>query len=262
MKGVSACAIVLAIMAFARVAHAEPTPAQLYDRGAAAYDSGDYTHAVADLTRADAIAPDPITLELALKAALKADDAARGMELAERADTRRVPSAISNLAAQARGRFAAHAGKVHASCDTPCEPKLDDTPMETTTWATVGRHTVTFVRGGKTDRVAVTVIAEKTIDAVPPPVTVASPKPIKQEEAGPSPVWFWIAAGVTVAAGAATGISAADTASKHDEFAANPSSQAASTAGQNSQTRTNVLAAVTGGAALVTVAVGLFVVRW
>ena len=87
-------------------------------------------------------------------------------------------------------------------------------------------------------------------------------KPVQREEAGPSPVWFWIAAGVTVAAGAATGISALDTASKHDAFAANRSSQDASTAGQNAQTRTNVLAAVTGGAALATVAIGVFVVRW
>jgi hypothetical protein len=244
------------------------TPAELYARGAAAYDSGDYAHAVVDLAQADAIAPSAVALELALKASLKADDAAHGMELAERAEGRKVPAGVTALATQARGRFAAHAGKVHASCD--CELRLDEAPMKETAWATVGRHTVSFVRNGHTDRVPVNVIAEKTAEVAPPaperladPPAPPPPTPTKPaESAGPSPVWFWVAAGVTVVAGVVTGLSGADTASKHEAFALDRSNTDAANAGSSAQARTNILAAVTGGAALATVAIGVFVVKW
>ena len=42
-----------------------------YDRGAAAYDAGNYELAASELTRADDLAPNDIALELALKAAVK-----------------------------------------------------------------------------------------------------------------------------------------------------------------------------------------------
>jgi len=87
-----------------------------YDRGAAAFKAKRYAEAAAELVRADALAPNAVALESALKAAELADDAALAMTLADRAEqragvaeatralVRRMRAKTSSRAAGLRGR--------------------------------------------------------------------------------------------------------------------------------------------------------------
>src|SRR4051794_29326385 len=79
---------------------------QAYDRGAAAYDAGDYARATAELTRADELFASDVALELALKAAVKGDDPRAAMVLAARADKRARGGTLAAASQAARAKMA------------------------------------------------------------------------------------------------------------------------------------------------------------
>src|SRR5688572_108186 len=83
-----------------------------YDRGAAAYDSGDYAVAAAELTRADEIVASDVTLELALRAAVKADDPRLSMRLVDRAEGRTKSASLTAAADAAKAKMAPRTGRV------------------------------------------------------------------------------------------------------------------------------------------------------
>jgi hypothetical protein len=100
-------ALALALPA-SRDAHADPPPADvepssaaaLYDAGLAAHLRGDLVLAAESFARADELEPNEITLETALREALRADLPVLGMRLHAR--LRRVPSPNRDLRATAR----------------------------------------------------------------------------------------------------------------------------------------------------------------
>ncbi|HVM68469.1 MAG TPA: hypothetical protein VM204_01365 [Gaiellaceae bacterium] len=247
------------------VAQADPKDdaAEAYDKGAAAYDKGDFAVAATQLARADEIAPSAVTLELALGAALRADDAALGMTLVERVEKRRGTKALDRLADAARRRLASRVGKLGVTCPRAprCDVTLDGERFEpgAPRYVAVGAREVSVALGAAPQRFDVTIEPGKTVELVPtaPAVAASSPAapaaggaetpPRGPDEAadvrvtsGLSPTWFWLGVGLTAVAGGA----------------------AAADAGRSAEQRTVVLLAGAGALALATGALGLFFVDW
>lgn len=254
-----------------------------YDRGAKAYDAGDYATAAREAAYADLLVPNDVALELALKAALKIDDPVLAMVLADRAEGRKdAGDAAKVLAEQARKGAAERVGELRVDCKgaRTCTATVDGAPFPflARSWATVGPHAVRVVADGRAEtfevvvargREAVVAVRDRS-SATPPPVAPSAPAPASPASSSPdradgsgglSPVWFWAGVAVTAALGAGAIASGVDTQNQHDDFVARPSRDA-SASGQSAETRTNVLLGVTGGAAAVTLALGLFAVKF
>jgi hypothetical protein len=285
-------ALALFLSAAPALADAKEDAAEAYDKGAAAYDKGDYPLAATQLARADELAPNGVTLELALGAVLRADDPVLGMTLVERAEKRKGGKSLDKLVDAARRKFGARAGKLNVACrvESPvgdrqgqCEVKVDGKRFERggARWVSVGVHDVVIDIGGALQKSEVTIEGGKTVELVPTaPVSSGEPKPPPQETKPPetkpeppkpkppaesdgiSPTWFWVGLGATAVVGGVGLVSGLDTASKYDEFAKDRSNEEASSAGQSAQTRTIVLLAGTGVLAVATAAIGLFFVDW
>jgi hypothetical protein len=123
-----------------------------------------------------------------------------------------------------------------------------------------GYHAVELNVDGTTERKKTVVAGFAVVEVTqsPPP---ARPPAAEAAPSGVSPGWFWLAGGITVAAGAGTVVSAIDASNKHSAFTANPT-PATRDAGVSSEVRTNVLIVATVAAAAVTATVGIFAVRW
>ncbi|MFO0763128.1 MAG: hypothetical protein U0359_42215 [Byssovorax sp.] len=291
-------ALLLSIASLAAPARADDTEAaqKAYDRGSAAFAQKRWAEAAAELSRADALAPNPVALESALKAALLADDPVLGMALVERAEGRAgLPETITTAAGKARARFGERAGKLLVRCapSRRCTANVDAEPfpIEQRRWVKAGDHAVEIVVDDRSQRYTVKVDGAMTVEwsapapaePAPPPDKPAAPPPVAQPPVAPpvtpppaappaplapppepqgglSPAWFWVGLGLTAAVGGMTIASGVDTLGKHSDFmdgiVDNP------TPGQNAQNRTNVLIGVTSAFGLATAGVGLFAVRW
>jgi hypothetical protein len=263
-----------------------------YESGEAAYKKGDYAAAATALALADAIAPNPVALEAALKAVVRTGDAALGMDLVERADQRPAGPSVAELALRARTQFAALAGRIIARCppEPACVATVAGQPMTLgkPRWIAAGDRVVTFTIDGKNSLEALHVDPGATVEiapraalpqplaapiappSAPPPVVPPSPPaPVAAPPAmeplppprGISPAWFVLGGVVTVGLGAGAIACGVDTLNKHSAFTAEPTT-AAATAGQAAQARTNGFLIGTGVAAAATAAIGLFAVRW
>lgn len=102
-------------------------------------------------------------------------------------------------------------------------------------------------------------------------VQSGAPRPDRPDETtsgGPSPVWFYAGAGLTVVLGGITVWSALDTKTAFDDYESDLPSLSQSEAddrvakGHRLETRTNVLIGATAAAAVGTAVLGLFVVDW
>ena len=242
-----------------------------YDRGAAEYDKGNYRAAAADLARADHLVPNDVTLEMALRAAIKSDEAVTAMELADRAEARGASSAsLSAVVESARMTMGERAGRLTVQChpSAPCTVRADDAPLTpgTAAWVKVGDHQVVVLTEGdkQSYRVHVDPRGSVVVRAAPP-APAAAPPPAPPADEGYhrplAPVWFWAGASVTALFGLGTAVSGIDTSAKHDAFARDPNADTAS-AGRSAQLRTNVLLACGIVAAVATGVVGLFLVDW
>ena len=262
-----------------------------YDTGTGAYLRADYAVAAAEFSEADRLMPSPAALDAALDAALRADDAPLGMELAQRSSRAPAEGRIASLVLQARARFAKRTGRVKVSCaPVACAARVDGVAVEpgTERYVRVGAHVVRVARGGRTEERTVdvepkalheirfddgaraadapeTTHAPRDLDAPSPPTPPLSSSP----PAGLSPAWVAGGAAVTALFGFAAAVSAFDTRGKHDDYyrggcdrlAAAGCSKTADE-GMAAQHRTNVLFAVTGALAVTTAAVAIFAVRW
>lgn len=244
-----------------------------YKAGAEAYDRGDMRAALRELSRADALAPNPVVLELALKCAIALDDAVEGIGLAERAADAEEGSALAELGRTARERFARRVGTLVLACPAgkTCKGNVEgrDLIVGTEVRVSTGLHVVTVDVDGTSNRVLVEVVAGRT-HAVEVP-TGEAPAPAREPVVPPReppprekplPAWmFWAGAGATVALGAGTIASAVDTSSKHDRFQESPDASLASS-GQSAQVRTNLLLGGTALLGVATAAAGIWLVRW
>jgi hypothetical protein len=250
-------------------ADGEPSARELYAQGAAAYDSGDYPHAASLLARADALAPNATTLELALNAALRTDDAVLGEELALRVDARGGSSELADFARRAHARFQPNVGRVRVVCagEHKCIAKVGPAA-----WNGGEVHAVTpgNVDAMFDERVArTTVAAGAQVDLVEPApmIVVATPSPAlraipeeRPRSRGIPPAVFWTGFALTALAGGATIASGVDTANLHDAFVASPTVDTQSR-GRDAELRTNVLLGSTIGLGVATLAFALFT-RW
>lgn len=273
-------------------ADAKEEAAAAYDRGASAYDRGDFKTAAIELARADELAQSAVTLELAINAAIRADDAALGMTLADRATQRKGTSsgsAKADYAAEnARKKLGAKVGRLSVVCassgasgaSSRCTAALDGASFETGSarYVAVGKHRLSVTRASSAtpELFDVTIEPGKTVELIPAasaPIDAnaaggaavsapVAPVAARDERRGLSPVWFWVAAGATAIGAGVSVVSGLDTKSKHDAFVADRSSTQASNDGKASEQRTILLLAGTGVLAVATAALGLFAVDW
>lgn len=151
-----------------------------YDRGTAAYKSGDYAAAAAAYAEADAIAPSDTALKAALDAAVKANDAVRGAELLERAHARTISGALATSVQAAEAKLGHRAGKVRLQCDTPCMATIDGAELRAgeLRWAIAGWHSVVITVGARSTSSTISVQADAVTEVAPPkdaPPPVAPP---------------------------------------------------------------------------------------
>jgi len=281
------CALSLAWSARAHADQATLDAArQAYDRGAASYDAKDFPRAAVELARADELMANDVALELAIKAAVKADDPRLAMTLAARG-ARRSNAGVAAAAEQARQKMAGRTGTVIVMCPLrpACNPTVDGEPVHAGAphIVLIGDHSVVIEGGGGprdvlTAKVAPDGVVEMRASAppsagaapAPSPVAILPPPRARDEQprteqasatSGLSPVWFWIGAGATAVLGAVTIGSAVDTQSKHESFRTAPTADLQN-AGLDAQLRTNLLAGGTGLAGIATIITGAFFVRW
>ena len=246
-----------------------------YAAASHAFEAGDYVTAARELARADELVPNDTVLSAALDAVLKTDDALLGMELAERAGQRSV--AFDAKVSALRAKFATRIARLAVFCepDSTCEISIDGTRANEGKFRMVapGAHKVVVNGFGVTHEEMVNVGAgeerKSTFLNQPAPAPKVQPTPVAPpppsnpppDATGISPTWFWIGAGVSAALAAGTVISYIDTSNLHDDFV-NQRTEALRSSGLAAQTRTGVLLAVTGAAAVTTAAIGVFAVRW
>jgi hypothetical protein len=187
-------ALLAALLAAPTLARADDPEAahQAYDRGKAAFDARRWAEAAGEFARADALAPNPVALESALKAAVLADDPLLAMSLADRAESRSgAGEAVIGAAKKARARFADRTGKLLVRCAAArrCTVNVDADPfpVEQRRWVKAGDHAVEISAEGKVSRYTVKVEGAMTLEwsepagaapeAPPPAPSVAPPAP-------------------------------------------------------------------------------------
>lgn len=261
---------------------------ELYEQAMQAVAAEDYARAAPLFAEADRLAPAPVALTSALNAALRADDAALGMELVERAAARPAPPAGSDptsdhaaAAAAVRQRFEARVGCVRAAPGAVLVTTDGAVPAGRSLWLPKGEQRVTVRRGAREVEVSVRVVPRGPADgpctvveppaepvagpgaplAPPAPASTGAPAAPDTQGDAPSglhPAFFGVGAGVTVALAAGLVASGVDTLAKHRAFV---DSGEGADAGRAAQTRTNGLLVGTLGAAVGTVVLGVFT-RW
>jgi hypothetical protein len=279
--------MVLTLISAAAPAFAESptrTAREAYDHAVALHRQGHFAEAAREFATADKLVPNDSVLGDAIDATLSADDAAFGSMLIARAHRAgRGPgnNDLTRLLNKAEDRFRRRAGRMESQCSGACEVEVDGKalPADADGWLPVGVHVIVLTNAqhpGYRDEHRVEIVAARpaTVAFVPPNAGGAPSSeeaPTKDEEAhkGATPVWFWLGAGVTVALAGGTALSWADASSKHSEFVEQGCAERGSDdceqradSGKSSLTRTNVLLGVTAASAVVTAAVGLFLVDW
>ena len=276
---------------------AEPTPAQIraaaeaFDVGREAYQREDYVSAAEQFERADSQAPSATALEYALRARDKAGQLDRAATLAALAADRHPKEAnLAKLSKPVLDRAKKELAEVRVRCAEACElaigGKIVHGAPSVSRTLFVAPGTVTLRAGfgmdrsvsrdltvarGSSSQVELELPAEVTTPTPAPRVTETAPiapSPPEPEASGLSPAVFWIGAGLTVAATAATVWSGVDTLNNpgqdrvRDECARGDTSCALYQQGRESQLRTNVLIGVSAALGVGTILVGTVFTNW
>jgi hypothetical protein len=279
----AACASLSCLVLAGPVHAAEPEGTNLsrahdaYTRGAAAYEQRDYARAARELSMADALVPDPVTLRAALDAVRLADDPVLGAELLARASRAPQDALLAAAVSAARARFAHRTGAVVVRCDG-CLVMVDGAPVGAGEPHVVlpGVHTVTIQRGTAPEPRLVSVAADETLEVLGDPTPTPRPSdplrpaaPLAKESGGVSPGWFVGAAGVSFVLGVLTIGSGAETVSEHSKFdrascgtTGGSGCSGLQSTGQSYQTATMWLGIGTGVAVAGTTLLGALGVRW
>lgn len=163
-----ACAALL-LHAGSSLAQESPKAArEAYDEATLAFKQRDYDAAASLFGKADAIAPNPVALEQAIRAALRADKPVIGMDLVRRALKREAEGTLLAAAEEARAAFQDRVGKLQVSCKS-CGVRIDEvaaTPGRIQ-WVEVGWHLVEFGAAGDGERRMVQVHPRKTTKVSP-----------------------------------------------------------------------------------------------
>ena len=266
--------------------------AEEFDRGRRAYLAKDFEQAAGHFENAFRDAPSKETLRLAIRARRDAKQPARAATLAAVAEARYASDATTaQLARETLAETAAELAELVIDCSTPCTIAADRRVVSQSdalahrVFLEPGDHElgVSFQQGGSVARRVSTSKGSSTplsfappppepkpVPVAPAPVAPApvAPAPSPEERRPLGPVVFFIAGGLTVAAGAATVVSGLATQSDPGPDAVRRECVGQGEAcplyqqGQDAETRTNVLLGVTVGAAVVTGVIGLFFTQW
>lgn len=263
--------------------------AEEYDRGRRAFLADDFEGAAVHFENAFRDAPRAETVRLAIRARRKAKQPARAATLAAVAQQRYPNDApTAQLAKETLDEASPQLNEYLIDCNADCAIAADgrvvsqSDAMKHRIFLEPGSHElgVSFKQGGVTKRVDGKKGGKETLSfeapplkavVTPPPVVppVEKPQPPSPVSTKPlSPVVFFVAAGVTVAVGAATVVSGIDATN-------NPGVDAVRRAcagkdescpeyqdGKSAETRTNILLGVTLGAAAITSVIGIFFTQW
>lgn len=261
--------------------------AEEFDRGRRAYLAKDFEQAAGHFENAFRDAPSKETLRLAIRARRDAKQPARAATLAAVAQERYATDAqTSQLAKETLAETSPALSEYVIRCAAPCTIAADSRvvsqsdALEHRVFLDPGAHDlgVSFQEGGSVSRHVEGKKGSSTPLAFePPPAPVPEPAPAAPEKPGPSPersekplgpAVFFVATGVTVAAGAATIVSGIATQNDpgpdavRRECVGQGESCPLYQKGQDAETRTNVLLGVTIGAAVVTGVIGLLFTQW
>lgn len=283
-----------AILALSSGARADDTFADAradYAAGATAYDRKDYETAATRFASADERVPNPRALQLAMASALHGTDAALGMNLVERAESRAVDGSLAELARRLRRRFASEAARIRfvVPAGDRYRATVDGVEVDAARprWVPPGKHSVslrteadvaserevTLVAGATVDVTApgpdgvATALSPSISPSLSPSTTPRSAEPARgvplagalapTRSGGVSPVFFWSGVAISgITAGAATALTVLAV-NRHDQFVADPSATTAQN-GESSQARAQIAWAAAGTFTAATVVLGLF----
>lgn len=264
--------------------------AEEYDRGRRAFLGDDFEGAAVHFENAFRDAPRAETLRLAMRARRKAKQPARAATLAAVAQQRYPNDApTAQLAKETLDEAAPQLNEYLIDCNADCAIAADGRVVSQSDatkhriFLEPGSHElgVSFKQGGMTRRVDGKKGGKETLSfEAPPPPKVAPPvvtppvgdrpppppPPVSTKPLGPAV--FFVAAGLTVAVGAATVVSGIDAKNNpgvdavRRACAGKDESCPAYQDGKAAETRTNVLLGVTVGAAVITGVIGIFFTEW
>lgn len=263
--------------------------AEEFDRGRRAYLAKDFEQAAGHFENAFRDAPSKETLRLAIRARRDAKQLARAATLAAVAQQRYATDApTAQLAKETLAEASPALSEYVVRCASPCTIAADhrvvsqSDGLEHRIFLEPGGHDlgVSFQQGGSSERnvegrrgASTTLVfepppppppAQPTPTAEPPP----APVKVKGREKPLGPALFFVGAGVTVAAGAATIVSGIATQNDPGPDAVRRECVGRGVScplyqqGQDAETRSNILLGVTLGAAVVTGVVGLLFTQW
>ena len=263
--------------------------AEEFDRGRRAYLAKDFEQAAGHFENAFRDAPSKETLRLAIRARRDAKQPARAATLAAVAQDKYGSDAPTmQLAKETLAEAGPELSEYLVRCASPCTIAADNRVVSQTdalehrVFLDPGPHDlgVSFQQGGSVSRrvdgkkgtstpLAFEPAPAEPATAASGPSTPERPTPPLQRSDKPlGPVAFFVAAGVTVAAGVATTVSGIATENDPGPDAVRRACAGQGEScplyqkGQDAETRTNILLGVTIGAALVTGVIGLFFTQW
>lgn len=267
--------------------------AEEFDRGRRAYLAKDFEQAAGHFENAFRDAPSKETLRLAIRARRDAKQPERAATLAAVAQEKYAGDAPTvELARETLAEASPLLAEYVIACASPCTIAVGSRVVSQSdalrhrVYLTPGAQDlgVSFQQGGSLSKHVDGAKGSSTTLAFEPPPAPAPPPPAPTTPARPTPddgappppsaekplgpVVFFIGAGVTVAAGAATIVSGIATVNDpgrdavRRECVGQGEACALYQQGQDAETRTNVLLGVTIGAAVFTGVVGLLFTQW
>jgi hypothetical protein len=292
--------MVLPILMWSVVARADdvqPSPERIkaaadeFDLGRRAFLTKDFEQAAAHFENAFRDAPSQESLRLAIRARTEAKQLARAATLAAVAQTQYPnDAATAKLAKDTLANAGPELAEYVVTCASTCTVAADGRVVSQTDGAhhrvflEPGPHElgVSFSQGSVSKHVDGAKGSSNPLSfdgpaptPTPTPVPTPTPEPVPVPNPGPEksakplpPFVFFIAAGVTAAAGAATIVSGVDTQNDpgpdavRRECAGKGESCPLYQEGQDAETRTNILLGVTVGTAILTGVIGLFFTQW
>ena len=300
MRGLALALGTCALLAVSNAAAAPPpeeppsadrlkSAAEEYDRGRRAFLAEDFEGAAVHFESAFRDAPRAETVRLAIRARRKAKQLGRAATLAAIAQ-QRYPNdpQTAQLAKETLDEAGPALHEYNVECNADCAIAADGRVVSQSDaqkhriFLEPGPHElgVSFKTGGVARHIDAKKAGKETltfeappppapppavVTPVGPPLTTATPPP---KEKPLSPVVFFVAAGVTVALGAATIVSGIDAKNNpgvdavRSACAGKDESCPEYQAGKSAETRTNVLLGATIGVAAITGVIGVFFTQW
>ncbi len=270
------CSFVVAQEAAQPTAEQRQQAANAFDQGTSSMLSREYAAAAHWFEQANRLAPNFAALMQAVRANDRAGNELRAANLAlQLRDKYPGEAQAQTVAADVLGRFGSRYATIRVECDMPCTIDVGGALTEHNVFFVQPGREVTvnasFPGGVRSETATGAAGAEQTLTFVaPPPPPDAPPEDdtrtitVIQERGGAPRAVFWASLGVTVASGGLLIWSGIDTMNGADRYEAAIASGDLDLAerlldkGENEETRTNVLIAITAGLAAEVALVSIF----